>query len=673
MSSASDFLKWATVFKLIAQGSNVKASCYAGTISNLVGVYNNGTAGVGATITLTATGVFTCDGVTPPVGSRIYVLNQLSSIQNGIYNLTTSAVGVSAVLTRAVDYNNSASGLVTQGLQASILNGSTLANTTWILTTDNPIVLGTSQLLYSKVTTQPEFSPYLVSNDASKTPYTSIQQAFNAAASVATQTNVQIVYLYPEQFNQNLNINAPWVFLSVIPNAGSTQGGCVINGNVVCNINGYIKITGIKFQSPNATIAFYNTGVTAANLEVIGCTFTGNLLNPGFVSDNLVTSFIPRNTIFNSVDSSISICEITGGNINGFDCEFYGQMSALKFTKSNAFFPSSLMVGGYLWVDGDNQSVSNQVSFLGKVDVSGAIEAVKMFNNAIVDLANSVIVSNASSSFWATGNGTVVAAAITLAGTAQQIDPALNFLSYPLLVSNLSLDGGNTTAPLLPGGVQTFSGLNVDTQLPALTSLIVLISASVPGLNIRLPANNGSPFVPPGLPVWFLCGGTQPFNLLDSSGNFVYVVQPTDKQFFVVYTNRSARGFPFAQSFVTALNDLTGNLTLPILQFNNETAGIDINIFPNNAYYINASTLTVCHLDGGAQPGDVYRLTNLGPGGFSIVQGGSQIILVGNRTTTAGPTGTILSTDLGDSITFECYIAGTVFVTSEFIGNLDVI
>ncbi len=80
-----------------------EAALPAGTYSN--GVNNDG---LGATFTVTATGTLTVDGVLTTKGMRILAKNQVSGLQDGIYVVTTAgASGVSAVLTRTEDMNNS--------------------------------------------------------------------------------------------------------------------------------------------------------------------------------------------------------------------------------------------------------------------------------------------------------------------------------------------------------------------------------------------------------------------------------------------------------------------------------------------------------------------------------------------------------------------------------------
>ena len=67
--------------------------------------YNNGTLGVGATLTNGGSqAAFSIDGQSPSVDSRILVKNQSSALQNGIYTLTTVGDGsTNWVLTRASD------------------------------------------------------------------------------------------------------------------------------------------------------------------------------------------------------------------------------------------------------------------------------------------------------------------------------------------------------------------------------------------------------------------------------------------------------------------------------------------------------------------------------------------------------------------------------------------
>ncbi len=91
----------------VASGLDIKESVHMCTVSNLAATYNNGTLGLGATLTATGVGVLppsiTDDHVHPDVGTRILVKSQTNEIQNGIYEITDFGSGeeVSKVITTA--------------------------------------------------------------------------------------------------------------------------------------------------------------------------------------------------------------------------------------------------------------------------------------------------------------------------------------------------------------------------------------------------------------------------------------------------------------------------------------------------------------------------------------------------------------------------------------------
>lgn len=134
-------------------GQNFKEAVGAATTGNLVGVYLNGSSGVGATFTYTATGVDTIDGVTLTLGMRVLVKNQTSDLQNGIYTVTTAgAVGVAGVLTRATDADQPTDWKT--GDSVFCTAGTTQSTTTWAYTgTDSPTI-GTSSITFAQTAGQ---------------------------------------------------------------------------------------------------------------------------------------------------------------------------------------------------------------------------------------------------------------------------------------------------------------------------------------------------------------------------------------------------------------------------------------------------------------------------------------------------------------------------------------
>ena len=129
-----------------ASGMNVHQAARVGTTGNLVATYNNGTAGVGAT--LTGTGALpTIDGITLVAGDRVLVKNQTTQTQNGVYVVTT--LSPNWVLTRAADFDDSPDGEIAAG-DALYLQEGTQAGTQWVQTTAGAITVGTTNIVFTQ-------------------------------------------------------------------------------------------------------------------------------------------------------------------------------------------------------------------------------------------------------------------------------------------------------------------------------------------------------------------------------------------------------------------------------------------------------------------------------------------------------------------------------------------
>jgi len=94
-------------------------------------------------VTLSAPGVV--DGVTLAEGDRVLLKNQAAAAENGIYILTGGQ------LVRAEDANNAPAGEVTAGMAVTSTEGTENGDVSWVLVTDDPIVLGTTELTFSQL------------------------------------------------------------------------------------------------------------------------------------------------------------------------------------------------------------------------------------------------------------------------------------------------------------------------------------------------------------------------------------------------------------------------------------------------------------------------------------------------------------------------------------------
>lgn len=127
----------------------------ASTTGNLNANYNNGTGGVGATLTNAgAFAVFSIDGTSPTATQRVLIKDQTNAAQNGIYVVTTvgDAISVPWVLTRASDYNAPGAGpnFIQTGSSVFVQGGNTWGSTSWVMTTTGTISVGSTSLVWTQ-------------------------------------------------------------------------------------------------------------------------------------------------------------------------------------------------------------------------------------------------------------------------------------------------------------------------------------------------------------------------------------------------------------------------------------------------------------------------------------------------------------------------------------------
>ncbi len=121
-----------------SQGLDVKQSVVVATTTNLSATYDNGTSGVGATLTF-GTAVTTLDGVTLTDGDRILVKDQSTASQNGIYVRTSSTV-----FTRAIDADTASE--ITGGAFVFVEQGTANADNGYVFTHEGTPTLGSTAL-----------------------------------------------------------------------------------------------------------------------------------------------------------------------------------------------------------------------------------------------------------------------------------------------------------------------------------------------------------------------------------------------------------------------------------------------------------------------------------------------------------------------------------------------
>ena len=133
----------------VKQALDIKDSVRVGSQSNLSTTYNNGSSGVGATLTADSNGAVSIDSVSLTSGDRVLVKAQTDASENGIYSVTTVGdVSNPFVLTRTTDADSSAE--VTGGMFTFIEEGSD-ADAGFVLSNiTGSATIGTDNLTYTQ-------------------------------------------------------------------------------------------------------------------------------------------------------------------------------------------------------------------------------------------------------------------------------------------------------------------------------------------------------------------------------------------------------------------------------------------------------------------------------------------------------------------------------------------
>lgn len=119
-----------------AQDAATKA--YADALST--GLDFKASVRVATTANITLSGAQTIDGVSVIAGDRVLVKNQSTGANNGIY------VAAAGAWARATDADSSAE--VTSGMYVFVSEGTANADSSWVLSTNDPIVLATTALTF---------------------------------------------------------------------------------------------------------------------------------------------------------------------------------------------------------------------------------------------------------------------------------------------------------------------------------------------------------------------------------------------------------------------------------------------------------------------------------------------------------------------------------------------
>jgi hypothetical protein len=313
-------------------GLSVKDPVRVATTANLTVTYNNGTSGVGATLTNSGTlAALSIDGVSLSVNDRVLVKDQSSTLQNGVYVATTVGSGAVAwVLTRATDFDNSIAGEVSGGDFVFVQEGTTQADNGYVVTTDGTITIGTTGITWAQFSGAGQV---IAGAGLTKTGNTlDVVGTSNRITVNADSIDIASTYVGQSSITTLGTITSGTWNGSIV---GPTYGGTGVNngsntitlgGNVVTansfTTSGNFALTLTTTASTNVTLPTTGTLSTLAGTETLtnktistGSTWNGNVVGVAYGGTGL-SSYAVGDLIYASGSTTLTkLAAVATGNV----------------------------------------------------------------------------------------------------------------------------------------------------------------------------------------------------------------------------------------------------------------------------------------------------------------------------------------------------------------------
>lgn len=210
-ASGNDLVNKSYVDTLVASGIHFHEPVRVESPINLNATYNNGTSGVGATLTNAGTQVaLVIDGITMVADDRVLVYQQTDQTQNGVYVVTSIGSGATNwVLTRSTDtdtYGIAGPDALSEGSTFFVQEGATGAGETYTCNTVGTITFGTTNITFAQISSAQIYSAgtgltlsgtqFSITNTGTAGTYGSASQVpvfvTNAQGQVTSVTNTAI-------------------------------------------------------------------------------------------------------------------------------------------------------------------------------------------------------------------------------------------------------------------------------------------------------------------------------------------------------------------------------------------------------------------------------------------------------------------------------------------------
>jgi hypothetical protein len=402
-----------------------EAVALATTAALPANTYNNGTSGVGATLTANANGALSIDSTLTIAAERVLVKNEVAGANNGVYVVTqVGSAGTPYILTRATDFDSVGTGVdqIDEGDFFLVTSGVANLNTAWVQQTAPPITIGTTPIVFQQFSAPITYTAGTGLNE-SPTYTFNIANTTVSAATYGSASSVPVFAVNAQGQLTSVTNTAIAINGSAVTGAISGQAGSVANA---LTLGTYL--TGTSYNGSAAVTA--TVDATSANTasKVVARDSSGDF-SAGTITATLSGAATSATTATNLAGGAANqIPYQTAAGTTSFATAASGTNTVLNFTGSGFSWVNGTISGVAL---GSNLNALTLGTYLTGTSYNGSSTVTAAVDATSANTASKVVARDASGDFSAgtitaalSGNATTATSATTAGTITSQANSA---------------------------------------------------------------------------------------------------------------------------------------------------------------------------------------------------------------------------------------------------------